>query len=75
MIDVISWMHGLGVLHRFVARRSMVHLWRLITCTLSDMKPENCLLDDDMRLKITDFGTAKILKEDDRGANWAGRGI
>ena len=44
---------------------------RLTTRTHSDVKPENCLLDDDMRLKITDFGTAKILKEDDPGASWA----
>lgn len=29
----------------------------------SDLKPENLLLDDDMRIKITDFGTGKILEE------------
>lgn len=29
----------------------------------SDLKPENLLLDDKMRIKITDFGTGKLLDD------------
>lgn len=38
-----------------------------------DLKPENLLLDDDFRIKITDFGTGKILETGvERAETWVG---
>ena len=37
---------------------------------IRDMKPENVLLDENMRVKITDFGTAKILAESNPGLSY-----
>ena len=33
--------------------------------SLRDLKPENILLSENMHIQITDFGTAKILSEDE----------
>ncbi|GJE95514.1 kinase-like protein [Phanerochaete sordida] len=38
-----------------------------------DLKPENLLLDDDYRLKLTDFGTGKIVNSGaERAKTWVG---
>ncbi|KAK3875040.1 hypothetical protein Pcinc_020074 [Petrolisthes cinctipes] len=43
--------------------RALEHLHSL-NIIHRDLKPENILLDEDMHIKITDFGCAKILTED-----------
>lgn len=37
------------------------------------MKPENILLNDEMHIQITDFGSAKILKKESEAINSTGK--
>jgi serine/threonine protein kinase len=62
VLDALQWMHRKGVLHRYMLRPKSRSGSKAVS---SDMKPENVLLDSDMRVKITDFGTSKNFDEKD----------
>merc|ERR1712038_2077898 len=53
--------------------QAIEHLHRL-NIIHRDLKPENILLSSDMHILLTDFGSAKIIGEDDDGADEAGGG-
>lgn len=70
IIDAIEYMHDKDVIHRYVTFLPCLdQQWYIHnhihskTPSISELKPQNLLLDDEFRIKVTDFGTGKILED------------
>ena len=55
-----------GLTQLITMGESIRQIWVNSICfaMFRDMKPENILLNDEMHIQITDFGSAKILKKE-----------
>ncbi|KAI5201847.1 serine/threonine protein kinase-like protein [Aureobasidium subglaciale] len=51
---------------------ALEHLHRNVRVVYRDLKPENCLLDSDGHLLLTDFGLSKVALEDDSCSSFLG---
>ena len=72
----LEYLHNIGIIHRSVevllnVRMKSCDLFGSshppTHCIYRDLKPENILLDESMHIRITDFGTAKIIEEGGEG--------
>eukprot|EP01147_Barroeca_monosierra_P008816 gene8816-1181_t len=73
--ELLDWLQKLGSFDeectRFYAAEMVLALEHMHSRNIihRDLKPENVLLDENMHIKLTDFGTAKMLDKCEKGRN------
>jgi serine/threonine protein kinase len=62
IVLALEYLHANGIIHRY-----FYLILSLLTQVKRDLKPENVLLDEHMHVKLTDFGTSKIIGTEKNG--------